>query len=80
MTNFSDPSSVRIDEVGIPVGAHGLLEDLAVIKNTTVDELIEEYILAGLPSDIQHHQSLGMQYASYLREKHQYDSCGRWKF
>ena len=79
MTNFNDTSSVRIDEVGIPAGAYGLLEELAVIKNRTVEQMIEDYILAGLHSDIQNHQSLGMQYANYLREKHQYDSRGRWK-
>ena len=79
MTNFNDPSSVRIDEVGIPARAYRLLEELAVIKNRTVEQLIEEYILAGLHSDIQNHQALGMQYANYLREKHQYDSRGRWK-
>ncbi len=56
-----------------------LVEEFAVIKNRTVQELIEDYILAGLHSDIQNHQALGMQYANYLMEKHQYDSLGRWK-
>ena len=79
MTDFNDLATTTLDEVSIPARAYGLLEELAVIKKRTVRELIESYILVGLHSDIQNHQSLGMQYATYLREKHQYDSRGRWK-
>ena len=79
MTNFNDPSSVVLEDMSITARAYSLLEELAVIKNRTVEEMIEDYILAGLHSDIQNHQALGMQYANYLREKHQYDSRGRWK-
>jgi hypothetical protein len=79
LTNFNDTSGRRIEDMSIPARAYSLLGELAAIKNRTVEQLIEEYILAGLHSDIQNHQSLGMQYANYLREKHQYDSRGRWK-
>ena len=79
MASFNDTSGIRIEDLSIPGRAYGLLEELAVIKNRTVEQLIEEYILAGLHSNIQNHQSLGMQYANYLREKHQYDNRGRWK-
>ena len=79
MTNFNDTSGIRIEDVSIPARAYSLLEELAVIKNRTVEQMMEDYILTGLHSDIQNHQSLGMQYANYLREKHQYDSRGRWK-
>jgi hypothetical protein len=78
-TDFNDTTGVRIEDLSIPKRAYSLLEELAVIKNRTVEQMIEGYILAGLHSDIQNHQSLGMQYANYLREKHQYDSRGRWK-
>ena len=79
MTNFNDTSGIRIEDVSILTSAYKLLEELAVIKNRTVEQMIEDYILVGLHSDIQNHQSLGMAYANYLREKHQYDSRGRWK-
>ena len=79
MTDFNDLATTTLDEVSIPARAYGLLEELAVIKNRTVRELIESYILVGLHSDIQNHQALGTAYANYLREKHQYDSRGRWK-
>lgn len=79
MTNFNDPAAARIEDLSIPARAYKLLEELAVIKNRTVEEMIEDYILAGIHADMQNHQSLGMQYANYLREKHQYDSRGRWK-
>ena len=73
MTNFNDTSGIRIEDVSIPTSAYKLLEELAVIKNRTVEQMIEDYILVGLHSDIQNHQSLGMAYANYLREKHRYD-------
>jgi hypothetical protein len=79
MTNFNDTSGTRIEDLVIPARAYKLLEELALVKNRTVEEMTEGYILTGLHSDIQNHQSLGMQYANYLREKHQYDSRGRWK-
>ena len=79
MTDFNDTSGIRIEDVSILTSAYKLLEELAVIKNRTVEQMIEDYILVGLHNDIQNHQSLGMQYANYLREKHQYDSRGRWK-
>ena len=79
MTNFNETSSIRIEDISIPARAYKLLEELAVIKNRTPEQRIEDYILAGLHNDIQNYQALGMQYANYLREKHQYDSRGRWK-
>ena len=79
MTNFNDPSGTRIEDLSIPARAYSLLEELAVVKNRPVEQMMEDYILAGLHSDIQNHQCLGMQCANYLREKHQYDSRGRWK-
>jgi hypothetical protein len=79
LTDFNDTSGIRIEDLAITARAYKLLEELAVVTNRTVEEMIEGYILAGLHSDIQNHQSLGMQYANYLREKHQYDSRGRWK-
>ena len=79
MTSFYDPSGTRVEDLSIPARAYSLVEEFAVIKNRTVQELIEDYILAGLHSDIQNHQALGMQYANHLMEKHQYDSLGRWK-
>ncbi len=74
MTNFNDPSGTRIEDLSIPARAYSLLEELAVVKNRTVQGLIEDYIHAGLYRDIQNPQSLGAAYANYLREKHQYDS------
>ena len=79
MTDFNDTSGIRIEDLAITARAYKLLEELAVVTNRTVEEMIEDYILVGLHSDIQNHQSLGMAYANYLREKHQYDSRGRWK-
>ena len=66
MTNFNDTSGTRIEDLSIPARAYSLLEELAVVKNRTVQELIEDYILAGLHCDIHNHQALGMQYANYL--------------
>jgi hypothetical protein len=79
LTDFNDTSGVRIEDLAIPARAYKLLEELAGVKNRTVEQLIEDYILTGLHSDIQNHQALGTAYANYLREKHQYDSGGRWK-
>ena len=78
MTNFNETSGIRIEDISIPARAYKLLEEQA-LKNRTVEEMIEGYILTGVHSDIQNYQALGMQYANYLREKHRYDSRGRWK-
>ena len=79
MTNFNDTLGIRIEDMSIPARAYSLLEELAVIKNRTMEQMIEDYILAGLHNDIQNHQALGTAYANYLREKCQYDTRGRWK-
>jgi hypothetical protein len=79
MTNFNDPSRVRIDEVGIPARAYYLLRKLAEVKNRTIEELIEELILKGIASLLENHSMLGEQYSQYLKEKYQYDPQGRWK-
>jgi hypothetical protein len=79
LTNFNDTSGNGIEDMSIPARAYKLLEELAVVKNRSVEEMIEGHILAGLHNDIQNHQSRGTAYANYLREKHQYDSRGRGK-
>ena len=79
MTNFNDPSSVIMEDVSIPKRAYKVIEELAEIKNRTVDELIEEYILEALAMDLQNHSLVGKQYSQYLKEKYQYDPQGRWK-
>jgi hypothetical protein len=79
LTNFNDTATISLEEIGIPARAYKVLEELAEVKNRTIEELIEEYILAGLASDLKNHTVLGVQYSDYLKEKYQYDPQGRWK-
>ena len=79
MTNFNDSSVARIDDLAIPARAYKIIEEMAVVKNRTIEELLEEYILIGLAQDMQNHSRIGKQYSQYLKEKHQYDPQGRWK-
>jgi hypothetical protein len=37
MTNFNDTSGIRIEDMSIPARAYKLLEELAVVKNRTVE-------------------------------------------
>ena len=79
MTNSNDPTGIGIEEIAVPARAYYMLRKLAEVKNRTIEELIEEYILAGLASDLKNHTVLGVQYSDYLKEKYQYDPQGRWK-
>ena len=79
MTNFHDISAARIEDVSIPARAYKVIEELAEVKNRTVQELIEDYILVGLALDLKNHTVLGVQYSDYLKEKYQYDPQRLWK-